>query len=50
VGLEASKSVLGSRVSGEAPCVAFTPAGDGSVECVVVVHLAEDPPVLLFAL
>jgi len=47
VWLQASESVLCSRLSGEVPWVAFTPVGDGPVECDVAQHLAEDPVVVL---
>jgi len=43
VWLQASESILCSRLSGEAPWVAFAPVGDGLMECDVVLHLAEDP-------
>ena len=45
--LWASETVLGSRLSGEAPWVALTSVGDGPVECIVVPHLEEDPLVVL---
>ena len=44
--LQASESVLCSRLSGEAPWVAFAPVGEGPIECDVP-KLAEDPVGLL---
>lgn len=43
MGQQASKLVLYSRLSREAPWFAFTPAGNGLVERGVVPHLEEDP-------
>jgi hypothetical protein len=43
VWLQASESVLCSRLTREAPWVAFAPVGEGPMECDVVPKLAEDP-------